>query len=91
MVYIHGGGWGNGDRYRVTRRDVISVVRELNQRGVACASIEYRLANGGKDTVMDSVADCLDALSFLVKHAADDGLDPRAWRRSARRRAGISR
>jgi acetyl esterase/lipase len=43
---------------------------------VACASIEYRLANGGKDTVMDSVADCLDALSFLVQHAADFGLDP---------------
>jgi acetyl esterase/lipase len=75
VVYIHGGGWGNGDRYRVTRGDIIRVIRGLNERGVTCASIEYRLANGGKDTVMDSVADCLDALSFLAGHASEYGLD----------------
>ena len=26
VIYIHGGGWGGGDRYRVLRSDVISVV-----------------------------------------------------------------
>jgi len=76
VVYIHGGGWGGGDKYKILANDHIGVVRELNKQGVACASIEYRLADGGKATSMESVADCMDAISFLVKYAADYGLDP---------------
>ncbi|MCX7014324.1 MAG: alpha/beta hydrolase [Candidatus Sumerlaeota bacterium] len=76
VVYIHGGGWGGGDKYKILANDHIGVVRELNKQGVACASIEYRLADGGKATAMDSVADCMDAIAWLVKHAADYGLDP---------------
>ena len=76
VVYIHGGGWGGGDKFKVQRQDIIGVVRELNRQGVACASIEYRLANGGAATVNESAADCKDAVRFLVKHAAQYGLDP---------------
>ncbi|HEY1050964.1 MAG TPA: alpha/beta hydrolase [Prosthecobacter sp.] len=76
VVYIHGGGWGKGDRYKVLRADILNVIRELNKRGVACASIEYRLADGGDAKVMDSVADCKDAVRYLVAHAAEHGLDP---------------
>lgn len=76
VIYIHGGGWGKGDRYKVLRRDIIDVVRSLNQQGVACASIEYRLADGGEAKVNDCVADCKDAVRFLVKNAAQYGVDP---------------
>ena len=76
VVYIHGGGWGGGDKFRVLQPDILGVVRELNRQGVTCASIEYRLANGGDAKVNDSVADCKDAVRFLVKNAAQYGLDP---------------
>lgn len=76
VVYIHGGGWGKGDKYKVLRPDVIGVIRALNEAGIACASIEYRLADGGDSNVEDSVADCKDALRFLASHAEDYQLDP---------------
>jgi acetyl esterase/lipase len=76
VVYIHGGGWGKGDKFKVLRQDIIGVVRGLNEQGVTCASIEYRLADGGDAKVNDSVADCKDAVRFLVKHAEQYGLDP---------------
>ena len=75
VVYIHGGGWGGGDKFNVLRRDLIEVIRELNRRGITCASIEYRLANGAPATANESVADCKDAVRFLAKHAAQYGLD----------------
>lgn len=76
VVYIHGGGWGKGDRYKALRADIINVIRALNQQGVTCASVEYRLADGGEAKVMDSVADCKDALRYLAAHAAEHGIDP---------------
>ncbi|MEP6670061.1 MAG: alpha/beta hydrolase [Chthoniobacter sp.] len=76
VVFIHGGGFGGGDKFHVLRRDALGVARGLTQRGVTFASIEYRLANGGAATVNESVADCKDAVRFLVKHAAEYNLDP---------------
>jgi acetyl esterase/lipase len=76
VVYIHGGGWGGGEKFKVLRQDIVGVVRELNRQGVACASIEYRLADGGEAKAIDCVADCKDAVRFLVKNAEQYGLDP---------------
>jgi len=28
VVYIHGGGWGGGDKFKMLRQDIIGVVRE---------------------------------------------------------------
>ncbi len=56
--------------------DNIAVLRELNRQGVACVSIEYRLADGGAATALDSAADCKDAIRFMVKHAENYGIDP---------------
>ncbi|WP_395740135.1 alpha/beta hydrolase fold domain-containing protein [Prosthecobacter sp.] len=75
VVYIHGGGWGGGDRYKVLRPDVIGVIRSLNQEGFTCASIEYRLVDGKPTLASDAVADCKDALRFLMKHAPEHGID----------------
>jgi len=76
VVYIHGGGWTGGDRYKVLRPHIFNVLRGLNKKGVTCASIDYRLAKPGMATVMDSVADCKDALRFLVNNAERYGIDP---------------
>ncbi len=76
VVYIHGGGWGGGDKYKVLRNDIISVIRSLNQTGFVCASIEYRLADGKPALANDSVTDCKDAVRYLVKHAQEYGIDP---------------
>lgn len=76
VVFIHGGGFGGGDKFHVLRRDALGVARGLTHAGVAFASIEYRLTDGGATTVNESVADCKDAVRFLVKHAADYNLDP---------------
>jgi acetyl esterase/lipase len=76
VVYIHGGGWGKGDKYKVLRQDVLGVIRSLSHQGIACASIEYRLVDGKPTTANDAVADCLDAVRFLARHASEYGLDP---------------
>lgn len=76
VVYVHGGGWGKGDKSGVLRKHVLDVVRELTRNGVACATVEYRLANGGTATALDSAADCKDAVAFLAKNAGKFGLDP---------------
>lgn len=75
LVYIHGGGWGGGDRYRMTKRDISGVFNRCGKAGIICASIEYRL-NNAKATAFDSAVDCKDALRFLVKNAAQYHIDP---------------
>lgn len=75
LVYIHGGGWGGGDRYRMARPDIAGVLRRCGAAGIICASIEYRL-NTEKATAFDSAVDCKDALRFLVKNAAQYRIDP---------------
>lgn len=75
LVYIHGGGWGGGDRYRMMRPDVSGVFRLCGKAGIICVSIEYRL-NNAKATAFDSAVDCKDALRFLVKNAAQYHIDP---------------
>ena len=75
LVYIHGGGWGGGDRYRMVRTDVSGVFNRCGKAGIICATIEYRLTDE-KSTAYDSAVDCKDALRFLVKHAGTYGIDP---------------
>ena len=75
LVYIHGGGWAGGDRYRMQRPDVSGVFNRCGKEGIICVSIEYRL-NSEKVTAFDSAVDCKDALRFLVKNAAQYHIDP---------------
>ena len=69
LVYIHGGGWGGGDRFKVTRPGIIEVIRGLNREGVTCASIEYRLVDGDPTTAEDAVSDCKDAVRYFAKRS----------------------
>lgn len=75
LVYIHGGGWGGGDRYRIARPDVSGVFTRCGKAGIICASIEYRLTSE-KSSAFDSAVDCKDALRFLVKNAKQYRIDP---------------
>ena len=75
LVYIHGGGWGGGDRYRMMKSDISGVFNRCGKAGIICVSIEYRL-NSDKVTAFDSAVDCKDALRFLVKNAAQYHIDP---------------
>jgi len=75
LVYIHGGGWGGGDRYRMERPDIAGVFNRCGKAGIICVSIEYRLTSA-KSSAFDSAVDCKDALRFLVKNAKQYHLDP---------------
>jgi acetyl esterase/lipase len=75
LVYIHGGGWGGGDRYRMQKADVAGVFTRCGKAGIICASIEYRLTTD-KSSAFDSAVDCKDALRFLVKNAQQYHIDP---------------
>lgn len=75
LVYIHGGGWSGGDRYRMLRPDVSGVFLRCGRAGIVCASIEYRLTCE-TSSAYDAAVDCQDALRFLVKKAATYRLDP---------------
>lgn len=75
LVYIHGGGWGGGDRYRCSRADISGVFKRCAAAGIICATIEYRL-NSPKATAFDAATDCKDALRFLVKNAKPYRINP---------------
>jgi acetyl esterase/lipase len=75
LVYIHGGGWGGGDRYRMERADIAGVFKKCGQAGIICVSIEYRLTTE-KSSAFDAAVDCKDALRFLVKNAKQYRIDP---------------
>jgi acetyl esterase/lipase len=76
MLYTHGGGWGGGDPFSVFGPNFAEALKILSSNGIACAAIEYRLTELGVSTAYDCVVDCKDAARFLVKNAADLGIDP---------------
>jgi acetyl esterase/lipase len=75
LVYIHGGGWGGGDRYRMVRADISGVFKQCAKAGIIGVTIEYRLTDE-KASAFDAAVDCKDALRFLVKNAKHYHLDP---------------
>lgn len=75
MVFIHGGGWGGGNKYKIAGAPFFGTLQTLLKNGIACATIEYRLTRAGKSTVFDCVIDCKDAVRFLIKNADEFSLD----------------
>ena len=69
MVWIHGGGWKNGDKANVN-----SAILRLSGEGYAVASINYRL----KDLSIHprNIHDCKGAIRWLRNHASEYGFDP---------------
>ncbi|WP_017627290.1 alpha/beta hydrolase [Nocardiopsis chromatogenes] len=79
VVWLHGGGWFTGDRSMAPDPG-----RTLIARGIAMASIEYRLS--GQATFPAQLHDVRSAIRFLRSRADRFGLDPEAiglWGSSA--------
>lgn len=70
MVWIHGGGWKNGDKANVN-----PAILQLATDGYAVASINYRL----KDLTIHpkNIHDCKGAVRWLRAHAKQFGYDPK--------------
>jgi acetyl esterase/lipase len=74
VMYIHGGGWTNGDKHRIGNR--LRVMEMLSDHQIAFVSVNYRLTNREDVFVKDCVTDAKDALRFLNKEADKYGFDP---------------
>lgn len=74
IVFVHGGGWVEG------RADELPAgfgLDRLSRRGVALASVDYRLA-GGDVTAADQVDDVVAALRWLATEGATQDVGPAA-------------
>jgi acetyl esterase/lipase len=71
VVFIHGGGWGQGDADQWFPQ-----CRYFALRGIVGASVQYRLTTG-TNNIDACVADCQSAIAYLRRHAAELGVDPK--------------
>lgn len=75
VVYIHGGGWMNGDsRHFGSLADFPAVASKLASEGFVVAAIEYR--HGAEAKYPAQVQDARAAIRFLKSNAAKYGIDP---------------
>ncbi|WP_220763953.1 prolyl oligopeptidase family serine peptidase [Flavobacterium sp. UMI-01] len=85
MLYVHGGGWAGGSPFNIFGKPFLGTLRSLVDKGVICATVEYRLAKNGS-TAYESAVDAKDAARFLLKNAKKYKLDDNkygAWGGSA--------
>jgi acetyl esterase/lipase len=74
VVFVHGGGWTKGDKAGGWK-----IARVLTAQGYVVASINYRLldpAAPNQAALADAATDVAAATAFLLRHAADYGIDP---------------
>jgi acetyl esterase/lipase len=74
VVFVHGGGWTRGNKAGAWH-----IARVLTAQGYVVASINYRLLDPGSSsgaTLVDAATDVAAATAFLLRHAADYGIDP---------------
>jgi len=67
-IWIHGGGWAQCDKR-------LDFAPEFLRRGLALASIDYRLTSEGFP-FPSQIEDCLSALSWMREHGKKWGIDP---------------
>lgn len=67
VVWIHGGGWKNGDKGGGPFRGLVA-------NGIAVASINYRLSSHA--VFPAQINDCKAAIRWLRSHADEYGIDP---------------
>ncbi|MES1213762.1 MAG: alpha/beta hydrolase [Singulisphaera sp.] len=71
VVFIHGGGFVNGDKGQVRGRPF---VRQCLEAGVSFASINYRFRD--QAAIQDILRDAARAIQFLRAHAKEYNIDP---------------
>jgi len=77
LLYIHGGGWRNGDR---TRIGILNPLEEILDAGISVVSIDYRhipeaTADNEVPPVKGPLSDAARALQFVRSKAAEWGID----------------
>jgi len=72
VVFIHGGGWLNNDKY-ADMGYMKKTVSEIISNGFALASIDYRFST--QAIFPAQIQDCNRAVSFLYDHADKFGFD----------------
>lgn len=70
IVFIHGGGFVNGDKSGV-RKD--SIIRDSLDRGISFAAINYRYRSTAP--IQDILRDCARAIQYLRSKSADWNID----------------
>jgi len=76
-IYIHGGGWLNGNKQLLVTSKLRPVYERLLDAGYCVAAFDYRLCEPGSGvTIRDCVVDVKDALRFLSADAERFGVDP---------------
>ena len=77
LLYIHGGGFINGDKDRVLSDYNLDNIRSLIQQGVAVASINYSFLDpAGEDVgVIKCLLDAKRALQYIRSNAAAYNID----------------
>src|SRR5437773_3017725 len=77
IVFIHGGGWIEGDKSSFTSRKhgVPSNIEDFAALGFVAATLNYRLA--GEAPFPAALEDCQCAVRWLRAHARDYNLDPK--------------
>jgi len=74
VIWIHGGGWGWGDKASV---DLSLVPCFITNEGFVLASINYRLSTQPQFTsYKDTIADVKDAVRWLRSNASTYGINP---------------
>jgi acetyl esterase/lipase len=76
VVYIHGGGWVNGDKWGIGA----SFIKALRDQGISVAAINYRFTTqadeaGVKPPVKWPLEDAVRALQFLRSKAGEWNID----------------
>ena len=71
IIFIHGGGWRNGDKAQGLWRSLPLVFAE---KGYVCASLNYRLL--GEAGFPACIEDCKNAVRWLRAHAYHYDIDP---------------
>lgn len=70
VIWIHGGAWKSG---LASTHFAHAAFTSLNQATGIC--IEYRRINTGKSDITDCILDCMEAISFIKKHADSLAID----------------
>jgi acetyl esterase len=71
ILYIHGGGWMNGEP-AVHAMECVHFAKQ----GLVTATIRYRLLGKGASSPEDCLADAKSAMRYLRSHAAELQIDP---------------
>ncbi len=70
IIYIHGGGWAEGNR-----SDFSEIAQLYAKRGIAGFSIDYTLAAPNRTAWPQNIEDVISALTFIQANAANYHVD----------------